>query len=195
MSFILPEPFFYVHADVEDRSFPWWLVLTTLFGLGLVIGIAYWGLNLHQCTTKRFGGVAAFTYNGTCFVKYEPPEGVDWKTAEAYCEKYGGTLASMPYESYWKMFMEKFGLPDKRCYWIGMYSPQKNGQYVWVDGSAVFFVNWAMGEPNALIRGNQVQSCVLINSNKMGGLWSDEFCTDTTCNGQPIGYICEYKKY
>jgi len=184
-----------VESEVEDRRFPWWLVFTTVAGLGLVIFLAYWGLNLHQCTTKRFGGDAAFVYNGTCFVKYDPPAGIDWDTALRNCEAKGGTLASMPYETYWQQFMEHFDLPNSRCYWIGLYSPNKDGQYVWRDGAPIYFVNWAMGQPDSIIRGNQIQSCVLLHSNKLGGLWSDEFCSETYCDGQPIGYICEYKKY
>lgn len=181
--------------EVEDRSFPWWLLATTVLGLLLIIGLAYWGMGLHDCSTKRFGGASAFSYNGTCYVKYAPQNGADWQTALQTCKSKGGTLASIPFETYWQKMVEHFNLPDNRCYWIGLYSPNKDGQYVWLDGAPIYFVNWAMGEPDSKIKGNEIQSCVIMHSNKKGGLWSDEFCTETYCDGAPVGFICEYKKY
>jgi hypothetical protein len=161
----------------------------------LILGIAYWGFNMHQCSTKRFGGVAAFSYNGVCYVKYQTDDGITWDGAEHACEQHGGTLASISFATEWGKLLANLNLPDDRCYWIGLHSPNQDGTYVWIDGSPTGFVNWAIGEPSSTVKGNLVQSCVLMHSKKMGGLWSDEFCVNTTCDGAPVGYICEYKRY
>ncbi|XP_023930930.1 macrophage mannose receptor 1-like [Lingula anatina] len=70
-----------------------------------------------------------------------------WFEAQDLCTNIGGKLATIHSEEQMKAVMG----PHTRFlakYWIGLYKPDNNGGYVWIDQSALDFTNWEDGEPN-----------------------------------------------
>lgn len=58
---------------------------------------------------------------------------------------------------------------DVPIVYIGLYSPKKDGNYVWSDGSNVVYTNWARDQPS-----NGVENSVFIwDWPHMKGTWND----------------------
>jgi len=61
-------------------------------------------------------------------------------------------------------------------YWIGLTDEEVDGQWKWVDGTAVEYFNWLPGEPdNYRKKQNHVvmNPEVLDKEGKLGGMWND----------------------
>jgi hypothetical protein len=61
--------------------------------------------------------------------------------------------------------------------WIGLSDQGSEGEFVWIDGTALDFTAWNAGEPN---EANAGEDCVT----DFGG-WNDDACTNT------YNYVCE----
>jgi hypothetical protein len=90
--------------------------------------------------------------------------------ASAECEKHGMELASIHSAS---ENAEAANVCGPNC-WIGLHRNQV-GAWTWVDGSAMDFSNWALGEPNNM--GNY-ENCVEMWPWPVGS-WND-----VSCNGE-----------
>ncbi|KAJ8045096.1 Alpha-N-acetylgalactosamine-specific lectin [Holothuria leucospilota] len=121
-------------------------------------------------------------HNGKCYRYYGTPY-MNWRGAEDNCIEQGGHLASILSKEdenfileMWRSSRDEFhkeGMyPWKKevsIVYIGLYAPQKDGNYIWSDGSDVTYTNWARDQPS-----NGVENSVLIwDWPNMEGTWND----------------------
>ncbi|XP_056598468.1 macrophage mannose receptor 1b isoform X2 [Triplophysa dalaica] len=94
-----------------------------------------------------------------------------WSDALDYCRELGGDLLSIHQDADipWKLS----GHPA----WIGYSIQDPSVGYVWSDGSASSYQNWASDEPNNL---NNMENCVEMRISwwKQDGVWNDVNCQD-----------------
>ena len=62
-------------------------------------------------------------------------------------------------------------------FWFGLNDIEKEGTYVWSDGSSLTYINWRSGEPS----GNRYDNC-MISGGPM--TWVDAHC------GAPAYFVC-----
>ncbi|XP_061109662.1 lactose-binding lectin l-2-like [Conger conger] len=91
-----------------------------------------------------------------------------WADAEMNCLLLGGNLASV-----WSEEDQKFQVKLQKQsgtvepFWIGLSDVHKEGTWFWSDGTAVYYTNWAPGEPNNF----KEEDCVVTDEN-----WNDIAC-------------------
>ncbi|XP_030609440.1 type-2 ice-structuring protein-like [Archocentrus centrarchus] len=111
-------------------------------------------------------------FNGRCF--YYVAEPMTWDKAEANCVSLGGHLASV------HNFMEYCRLErlilsishEEKETWLGGTDAQKEGHWIWSDGTTFQYTNWCPREPNN--KGGH-QHCLEINYSD-GKCWDDVGC-------------------
>ncbi|XP_014022967.1 galactose-specific lectin nattectin-like [Salmo salar] len=76
-----------------------------------------------------------YSFSGRCY-KYVASQ-LDWADAESYCVAQGGNLASVHSENEHKFIQKlvKSQDPAERYTWIGLYDTDKEGRWMWSDGS------------------------------------------------------------
>ncbi|XP_077990639.1 hepatic lectin-like [Glandiceps talaboti] len=97
-------------------------------------------------------------------------------------------------------FIAAQNLSENECiqqfgFWIGLGDKDKEGQYVWDDGTSLcstLFTDWAKKEPNNNEKKDvNGQDCVQLwyrqRTKDMWGKWDDEYCAF-----REKGFICEY---
>jgi hypothetical protein len=67
-------------------------------------------------------------------------------------------------------------------WWMGFNDIDSEGSWVWEDGTAVGYTNWAAGEPND----SGGEDCGQLNRYHPDTTWNDEPCTSS------FRYVCEY---
>lgn len=102
-----------------------------------------------------------------------------WTAAEAEAQSLGGHLVAVNDALENAFLVSAFGgfagnATDR--YWIGLNDVDTEGAFVWSNGDAATYTNWAGGEPNNL--GNE--DYVVINWSANGN-WND--CPNTGCSG------------
>ncbi|TNN57916.1 Macrophage mannose receptor 1 [Liparis tanakae] len=92
----------------------------------------------------------------------------------------GATLVSIedPQESLFIEHNLNILQDSAKSFWIGLYKTSE-GEWMWIDNSAVDYVNWKTGMPES-------DSCVDISSDS--GLWNTHLCT------RHKSYICKITK-
>jgi len=147
-----------------------------------------------------------FASNGHVYASYEN-EKLTWKEAQAFCERYGGYLATITSSLEQNYVKEVISLAAfKNQYWIGL--TKDSGTWEWVTGEAVSYTNWDSGEPNAKTRGDgKVESYGQIQKKVNPALpssrvysWNDNFNdnnhpTDSFYTSDTVGFICEWGTY
>ncbi|XP_048463829.1 C-type lectin mannose-binding isoform-like [Rhincodon typus] len=68
--------------------------------------------------------------------------------------------------------------------WIGFSDCYQEGLFLWSDGSLSDFTQWKEGQPDNM---EENENCVHINSEGVGGKWSDKNCTEE------LPFVCTYK--
>jgi hypothetical protein len=145
----------------------------------------------------ELGGVE-FAETGHCYVVHD--ERLDWQRAQEHCESDGGYLATIGSETentfLWSL------LADRK--WIGASdgrppSSPTAGEYAWVTGEPMSYVNWTPGQPNAAVQPcppGTVPSIVCHehcayqwNPEGFGneGQWNDQGCWATEA------FVCEHE--
>ena len=146
-------------------------MLLFLFLLGLALG-AVSPSDDPQVKLER-GSCPMFWYsfNNRCY-KYIATD-MDWADAELHCVSEGANLVSVHSkgEDHFVKSLIKNYDPTEGYTWIGLSDTQKEGRWMWSDGSAVNFVSWSSGEPNN--EGNE--DCGHFNYHK----WNDFPCSTT----------------
>ncbi|XP_038871358.1 galactose-specific lectin nattectin-like [Salvelinus namaycush] len=76
-----------------------------------------------------------YSFSGHCY-KYVASQ-LDWADTESYCVAQGANLASVHSENEHKFIQKlvKSQDPAERYTWIGLYDTDKEGRWVWSDGS------------------------------------------------------------
>ncbi|XP_072226192.1 ladderlectin-like [Leuresthes tenuis] len=114
-----------------------------------------------------------YSFNGRCY-KYIATK-MTWIDAELHCVSQGANLVSIhsqEEENFVKHLIRSID-PADGVKWIGLTDCQKNGAWLWSDGSKFDFKFWNTGEPNNY-QGSE--DCVQTNwgQNKK---WNDIKCS------------------
>jgi Ca2+-binding RTX toxin-like protein/methionine-rich copper-binding protein CopC len=134
-------------------------------------GTAYAGIS--DPTTLNFGTVAhKFNSNGQPLEYYNghtyqftSNNLLSWEQAEAEAIAHGGHLVTINDAEENQWLSSAFG---QLSTWIGLNDIQKEGDWVWADGSAITYTNWSYGEPND--QGSEDFGSISANS---AGMWND----------------------
>ncbi|XP_056255080.1 lactose-binding lectin l-2-like [Seriola aureovittata] len=116
-----------------------------------------------------------FSFNGRCY-KYIATR-LTWADAELHCVSEGANLVSihsLVEDDFVKSVIKNFDVAEGYT-WLGLSDTQKEGGWMWSDGSAVNFKLWAPGEPN---HAQENEDCVHnnVDNNKK---WNDAPCSYT----------------
>ena len=117
-----------------------------------------------------------------------------WQDAKAECEKMGGRLAIITSIGE-NDFVRKLADKSKvKVIWLGATDEQKEGNWQWIDGSAVKYDNWdtSTNQPN---NAQGVEHYVVLLVHKQG-VWYDypaipKDFPNLTAQGLP-GFVCEW---
>jgi hypothetical protein len=96
-------------------------------------------------------------------------EGTTWEAAQAEAATLGGNLVTINDSAENQWLVDTFaGLPgfpftvfgpndsiNSVVYWTGLNDIAVEGVFEWVSGEPVTYLNWAQGEPNNLVEGNE----------------------------------------
>ena len=106
-------------------------------------------------------------------------EEMDWTSAEAYCISQGGHLASFTSPDEWKnlfsLLDRKHDMSTMNPTWIGLTDEEKEGEWVWSDGSKwsrEHHWNWASVDTT----GGSTQNCLIAYTSSNEGQMSDNKC-------------------
>ncbi|XP_074840934.1 macrophage mannose receptor 1-like [Carettochelys insculpta] len=110
-------------------------------------------------------------YHGHCY-SVESSSMESWPRSSMECIRLGATLISIKNSAEMNFLINYLNAfaEDSRQFWIGMYK-NVDGEWKWIDNSAVDFVNWKKGEPTD---GYQEQ-CVDMDASDGG--WRSYHCS------------------
>ncbi|XP_058513860.1 low affinity immunoglobulin epsilon Fc receptor [Ochotona princeps] len=90
-----------------------------------------------------------------------------WVQARFACDHLQGRLVSIHSREEQDFLTERVSM---RGSWIGLRDLDREGEFIWMDGSPLDYSNWSPGEPN---NGGQGEDCVMMLGS---GHWNDAFC-------------------
>ncbi|XP_012946935.1 macrophage mannose receptor 1 [Aplysia californica] len=112
-------------------------------------------------------------HNDYCYKLFKEAEDKkNWQAAQTFCEIFGGSLPS----AHDKATVDFIGDLTGYYYnpgniWIGLTDKDKEGSYVWSDGSPFDYVSWHDGEPNNI---HGTEDCIQMTLRT--GTWNDFNC-------------------
>jgi hypothetical protein len=135
------------------------------------------------------GDAAALAPDGSCLVHITAA--VTYANAKTACSALGmGAHLALLKSAALDTFAETFiGTVDT---WIGANDLATEGTFLWEDGTALAFTNWAPGEPNNA--GNAYQEdCAIIAGARATKQWDDRPCdaTEVAASGT-FATLCQY---
>ncbi|XP_032407990.1 macrophage mannose receptor 1 isoform X1 [Xiphophorus hellerii] len=141
-------------------------------------------------TTPPKGGCAPewLTFKGKCYKFFADKK--NWKDARTHCQKEGGNLVSITSEKE-QAFLTTQMLSQKEDLWLGMNDINWEMNFVWTDGRAILFTNWAKGHPTSTPDGryflDEAFDCVIMvgSTLKIKGQWKVEDC------GEKRDFVCK----
>jgi hypothetical protein len=80
--------------------------------------------------------------------QYIITEIMSWQEAQKLAEKIGGYLVTINNENENNWLVENCLSDNTDFFWIGLNDEEQEGNFVWVNGEAITYLNWAEGEPN-----------------------------------------------
>lgn len=109
--------------------------------------------------------------------QYIITEIMSWQEAQKLAEKIGGYLVTINDENENNWLVENCLSDNTDFFWIGLNDEEQEGNFIWVNGEAINYLNWAEGEPN----NNPAQggeNWGVLNGkanpfNRLEGTWSD----------------------
>jgi hypothetical protein len=85
--------------------------------------------------------------------------GLSWTDAELGAVALGGHLATInsqaEQDAIWNRWADNSWPSNPASLWIGLTDKDQEGVYKWISGEAGTYFNWAPGEPNNLVNGNE----------------------------------------
>ncbi|XP_072341476.1 uncharacterized protein [Scyliorhinus torazame] len=142
--------------------------------------------NLH---VKQASCLIGWIYNNqlsACYNFFQVK--MTWIQAEMACQNYAaGTHLTSIHGDDDNQFIRgliKQKNPAEPSAWIGLSDCHKEGTYLWTDGSMLDFGKWCENQPDDE---TEIENCVNINSEGVGGKWYDRICSDE------LPFICSYK--
>lgn len=141
-------------------------------------------LDARTCTG---GQAAALAPDGSCLVHFT--SAMTYANAKASCASMGWHLAYLK-DATIDTFAQSFvGTMDT---WIGATDTATEGTFVWDDGTAFAYTNWAAMEPNNA-NGAYQEDCVIIAGARAGKLWDDRPCDATEIAMSGVyAYLCQH---
>ncbi|BFZ12347.1 hypothetical protein BsWGS_15386 [Bradybaena similaris] len=142
-------------------------------------------------------GVPRDTYlkvhGGFCF-DFFVPSPVDYNTANAECNKHGGTLPIVTSKDISDFLIDQlvyeYGAGSR--IWIGLNDKATEGTYVWEDGTPLSssYSNWDPSRNSTSAN----HDCVNFDPTK-NGVWNEDYCEDTFFGlfEHERPYVCQYK--
>ncbi|XP_072175906.1 alpha-N-acetylgalactosamine-specific lectin-like [Diadema setosum] len=112
-----------------------------------------------------------------------------WTSARNHCQNLGGDLVSVHSEGentfLYQLWRSAVRTPGGG-FWLGFNDRDREGRFVWSDGSRVDYTNWIPGEPNNS-GGNEDCAHFWYRNEQSGGTrdWNDTPCT------REESYICK----
>ena len=112
-----------------------------------------------------------------------------WSDAHTVCQNTGydglATIVSAQENDFMLSLLPENPSDATGIYWIGLTDMNSEGNYSWVSGYGVTYVNWAAGEPNNINN----EDCAHIYSDGFStlGQWNDHVCSTQS------SYVCEYR--
>ncbi|XP_014457049.1 macrophage mannose receptor 1 isoform X1 [Alligator mississippiensis] len=121
-------------------------------------------------------------FRGHCYY-FESSLTRNWAQASLECLRLGAALVSVEDSAEVDFLAHNIEPLERKSstFWTGMYR-NVDGQWLWLDNTAVDFVNWNVGEPSS----QQNEHCVEMYANS--GLWNNIYCSSYK------GYICKRSK-
>ncbi|PSB01977.1 lectin-like protein [Merismopedia glauca] len=92
------------------------------------------------------GVVQAATFNFNSHKYFLTDSFGSWTKAQTQAEKFGGYLVTISSQAEQNFLIESFG--GSELLWIGFSDRLIEGEFTWINGEAVSYTNWAVGEPN-----------------------------------------------
>ncbi|MEE6488707.1 hypothetical protein FKM82_015326 [Ascaphus truei] len=105
---------------------------------------------------------------GDKFYATKEKEG-DYSTAQATCERDGGTLAT-PLNSAENDIIHQFAKAASRSIFMGIDDKKQEGVFVYLNGKRITYSNWRPNEPN----GQKSENCAEISQTE--SKWNDRSC-------------------
>lgn len=90
--------------------------------------------------------VQAATFNFNSHKYFLTDSFGSWTKAQTQAEKFGGYLVTISSQAEQNFLVEAFG--GTELLWIGFTDRLVEGEFQWINGEAVTYTNWAVGEPN-----------------------------------------------
>ncbi|XP_024116219.1 lactose-binding lectin l-2-like [Oryzias melastigma] len=115
-----------------------------------------------------------YCYGNRCYKYVATP--MIWGDAELHCVSQDANLVSVQSheeEAFVKMLIRNFD-PAEADTWIGLSDAEKEGGWLWSDGSKITFQAWYTGEPNNNY-GKEHCGCTNFGTTKQ---WNDYPCTN-----------------
>lgn len=121
-------------------------------------------------------------FRGHCYF-IESSSSRNWAQASLECLRLGASLVSVEDLAEANFLAHNIEPLEEKSstFWTGMYR-NVDGQWLWLDNSAVDFVNWNVGEPSS----QQNEHCVEMYANS--GYWNNIYCSSYK------GYVCKKPK-
>ena len=128
----------------------------------------------------------AFTWDSHSYAVFD--NCTSWEEAKEYCESSGGhlaTITSNDENAAIHSFMKQSGYESA---YFGLSDSIEEGNWSWVTGESVAFINWHSGEPNGE---SSTEDYAMFYYKYSDGTWNDgEFGNGTTNGG--TAFICEW---
>jgi hypothetical protein len=99
----------------------------------------------------------------------------DWHAARSQCQGFGADLVAIEDQAQNDFVFSNLTYEA----WIGFTDEALEDTWVWIDGTATGYTNWAAGEPNNIAGG---EDC---GEMRDLGQWNDDRCTDPSA-----GFVC-----
>ncbi|XP_050795449.1 macrophage mannose receptor 1-like [Gopherus flavomarginatus] len=121
-------------------------------------------------------------FRGHCYF-IESSSTRNWAQASLECLRLGASLVSVEDSAEANFLAHNLEPLEEKSstFWTGMYR-NVDGQWLWLDSTAVDFVNWNVGEPSS----QQNEHCVEMYANS--GHWNNIYCSSYK------GYVCKKPK-
>lgn len=108
------------------------------------------------------------------------PAAATWLEAQDQCAtSFGGTLVAVDSAAE-NMELTALGDPKLTAMWLGLSDLEREGVFVWAEGSPLAYSNWNKGEPNDAMANEDCAQLV-----RPAGVWNDLDCIT------PLPFICE----
>uniref|UniRef100_A0A672FZD2 Mannose receptor C-type 1 n=1 Tax=Salarias fasciatus TaxID=181472 RepID=A0A672FZD2_SALFA len=130
------------------------------------------------------------SFQSKCYKIVTGKDNKNWQDARKYCHDQGGNLVSILNDRE-QAFLTTQMLHHNQDLWIGMNDVNWEMHFVWTDGRAIKYTNWAKGHPTSALNGRysmeEAFDCVMMvgSISKITGQWKVEDCNAN------LGFICK----